>query len=40
MARPGELYPSFAPNGKAVAFQRGGAPERLLRGAREPSWWK
>jgi Tol biopolymer transport system component len=43
-----DLYPSFAPNGKAVAFERRGAvwmvttsgkvPRRLLRRARQPSW--
>ncbi len=47
---PRDLYPSFAPNGAAVAFERGGAvwtvptsegqPRRLLRRARQPSWSK
>jgi hypothetical protein len=47
-AGPADLYPSFAPNGKAVAFERRGAvwtvgtsgkaPRRLLRRARQPSW--
>jgi hypothetical protein len=49
-AGPGDSYPSFAPNGKAVAFDRGGAvwtvraaggkPKRLLRGSRQPTWSK
>lgn len=49
-AGPRDLYPSFAPNGAAVAFERGGAvwtvrtsggqPRRLLRRARQPSWSK
>lgn len=49
-AGPGDLYPSFAPNGKTVAFERrgaiwtvrtgGGKPKRLLRGARQPTWSK
>ncbi len=49
-AGPGDLYASFAPNGKTVAFERGGAvwtvrtgggkPERLVRGARQPTWSK
>lgn len=49
-AGPGDLYPSFAPSGKAVAFERcgaiwtvrtsGGMPKRLLRGARQPTWSK
>jgi hypothetical protein len=48
---PGKsLYPSFAPSGRAVAFERkgsvwsvgvkGGKPHRLLRKARQPSWSK
>lgn len=47
-AGPGDLYPSFAPNGKSIAFERGGAvwtvrtgggnPKRLLRRARQPTW--
>jgi len=49
-AGPGDSYPSFAPNGKSVAFQRGGGvwtvrtsggkPKRVLRGARQPAWSK
>lgn len=49
-AGPGDLYPSFAPNGKVVVFERsgaiwtvrtsGGKPKRLLRGARQPTWSK
>jgi WD40-like Beta Propeller Repeat len=49
-AGPGDLYPSFAPNGRTVAFERGGAvwtvrtsagkPRRLLRRARQPTWAK
>jgi len=49
-AGPGDSYPSFAPNGKLVAFERRGAiwtvrasgdkPKRLLRGARQPAWSK
>ena len=45
---PRDLFPSFAPNGRAVAFERGGAiwtvrtsggkPKRLLRRARQPTW--
>jgi Tol biopolymer transport system component len=47
-AGPADLYPSFAPDGRAVAFERRGAvwtvatsgkpPRRLLRRARQPSW--
>jgi hypothetical protein len=49
-AGPADSYPSFAPNVKVVAFERGGAvwtvrtsggkPKRLLRGARQPTWSK
>jgi dipeptidyl aminopeptidase/acylaminoacyl peptidase len=45
---PKDLFPSFAPNAKAVAFERGGAvwsvparggkAKRLLRRARQPTW--
>jgi Tol biopolymer transport system component len=45
---PNDLYPSFAPNGKMVAFQRrgsvmtvrvsGGRPRRLARRATQPTW--
>jgi hypothetical protein len=45
---PNDLFPSFAPNAKAVAFERGGAvwtvptrggkAKRLLRRARQPTW--
>ena len=45
---PNDLFPSFAPNGKAVAFERagavwtvparGGKARRLLRRARQPTW--
>jgi WD40 repeat protein len=47
-AGPGDSYPSFAPDGRSVAFQRGGGvwtlhtsggkPKRVLRGARQPTW--
>ncbi|MGH3994540.1 MAG: hypothetical protein ACRDSN_19030, partial [Pseudonocardiaceae bacterium] len=43
-----DLYPSFAPNGRAVAFERkravwvvrtsGENPRRLMRRARQPTW--
>jgi hypothetical protein len=49
-AGPGDSFPPFAPNGKAVAYERGGAiwavptsggkPDRLLRRARQPTWSK
>ena len=49
-AGPGDVYASFAPNGKTVVFERagavwtvrtgGGKPKRLLRGARQPTWSK
>jgi hypothetical protein len=45
---PNDLFPSFAPNARAVAFERGGAvwsvparggkAKRLLRRARQPTW--
>jgi Tol biopolymer transport system component len=44
----GDSSPVFSPDGRRVASERsgsvfmvrvsGGAPQRLLRGAREPSW--
>jgi hypothetical protein len=47
-AGPVDTYPSFAPSGKAVAFERrgavwtigtdGGRPRRVLRRARQPTW--
>ncbi len=47
-AGPNDLYPSFAPNGRAVAFERrgaiwtvparGGRAKRVLRRARQPAW--
>ena len=47
-AGPNDLYPSFAPSARAVAFERSGAvwtvpagggnPKRLLRRARQPTW--
>jgi hypothetical protein len=47
-AGPADRYPSFAPNGRAVAFERRGAvwivgtggdrPRRVLRAARQPTW--
>ena len=47
-AGPNDLYPCFAPNGRAVAFERrgaiwtvparGGRAKRVLRRARQPAW--
>ena len=47
---PNDLYPSFAPSGRAVAFERrgavwvvpakGGKARRMLRRARQPAWSK
>ena len=47
-AGPNDLYPSFAPSARAVAFERSGAvwtvptgggnAKRLLRRARQPTW--
>jgi hypothetical protein len=47
-AGPNDLYPSFAPSARAVAFERSGAvwtvptgsgnANRLLRRARQPTW--